>query len=231
MPKIIPAIMPQSLLDIDDAVRDMSGLVSLIQIDIMDGKFVPAATWPYSNDEYFQDVVEQNETLPSWEKIEYELDMMVKDPMLAMESWVSVGIARAILHIESLIDLEGTIEKFNNLYRIPDSPVGIDLMLAVPFDADPDMIKTVSDKIDGVQIMGISPVGVQGSVFKTETLETIKKFRAAFPDMQISVDGGVKKDMVKNILDAGANRMVMGSAIFAEENPRDALREILLEAY
>ena len=104
---------------------------------------------------------------------------------------------------------------------------GIELMLAVPFDSDPEIVSGVADKIDGIQVMGISPVGVQGSVFKLETIETIKKYRAAYPSLAISVDGGVKPELVQEILDAGADRMVMGSAIYGADDPRDELREIM----
>lgn len=227
MSKIIPAIMPKDLPDIDDHVYDVAGIVNWVQIDVMDGKFVPAKTWPYAHDTNFIDLKEQTETLPSWESIEYELDMMVEKPMEKLSEWASVGISRAIIHAESVNDLSETVKEFSENYRIPDSPIGMELMLAVPFDADPELISDVADSIDGVQVMGISPVGVQGSEFKEQALETIKEFRTQYPNLDLSVDGGVKEDLLEALFDAGVDRVVMGSAVYGAEDIRGNLKEML----
>ena len=223
--------MPKDLPDIDDHVYDVVGVVDWVQIDVMDGKFVKAETWPYSHDTNFEELKAQNETLPSWEKIEYELDMMVENPLEKFEEWVSCGISRAIIHTESVGDLVATVNEFSNNYRIPGSPVGVELMLAVSFDADPEIISGVVDKIDGIQVMGISPVGVQGSIFQSKALETIKAFRTTYPNMAISVDGGVKEDLLKDIFDAGADRVVMGSAVYDGDDIRGGLREMMSMVY
>ena len=128
------------------------------------------------------------------------------------------------MHTDAIVDLEKTVNEFNKLYRIVDNPAGVELVIAVPFDGSADIIEKVKNDIDGVQVMGISPVGVQGSSFKDGTVDTVKAFSEAYSTLPISVDGGVKKEHIVELTKAGATRLVMGSAIFDSDNPRAEIK-------
>lgn len=227
MPEIIPAIMPDSFLDIEDGVREISGVVPTVQIDVMDGKFVPGTTWPYGDEEFFEKIITQETTLPRWEKVNYEVDLMVSDPEKMAEDWIAAGASRVIIHSESNKDYKDIVRRLYGEYAIPDNPAGIEIALAVPFDSNTSVLEGIEDVVTTVQVMGISPVGVQGSQFQTKAYETIKEFRDTFANITISVDGGVKPHHISELIEAGADRIVMGSAIFGEDSPREALRTIM----
>ena len=68
--------------------------------------------------------------------------------------------------------------------------------------------------IDFVQFMGIENIGYQGEPFDERVFEKIRELRERFPDTIISVDGGVSLENADKLIEAGANRLVSGSAIF-----------------
>ena len=79
---------------------------------------------------------------------------------------------------------------------------------------------------DFVQFMGIKKIGYQGQEFDTEVLDKISDLRKNFPDTIISVDGGVNFENAQDIVEAGVNRLVSGSAIYESDNIREAITEL-----
>ena len=218
MAKIIPAIMPKDWMDLEDKISEVGNEAKKIQIDIMDGLFVKGMTWPFIENSHFEELSEEKETMPFWEDMEYELDMMVRDPQNIVSKWISAGMSKIIYHLESTSDMQKAIDDFNSLYRVLDNPASVKLFIAVPFDSKPDEISSFVEKIDGVQIMGISPVGVQGSGFKTETLQTVKLYRQKYPNIKIAVDGGVKEENIEDLVKAGADFLAVGSEILNKDD-------------
>jgi len=229
MAEIIPAVMPIEYIDVQDASNQVAGLVSFVQIDVMDGVFVQDRTWPRQNDDVLQSLIEQKRSLPNWERIDYEVDLMVSNPEEVAEQWFSAGAARVIVHSQSSDDYKGIVERLSNTYAMPGNLVSAEVGIAVPFDADVSVLEGIAEYVSVVQVMGISPVGVQGSEFKPRALQTISEFREVYPDLAISVDGGVKPELMGDLISAGVNRIVMGSAIFDTDVPRDELKNILKE--
>jgi len=76
--------------------------------------------------------------------------------------------------------------------------------------------------------MGISKVGYQGEKFNPEVLKKIRAFRANNPEVIISVDGGVNLKNAKSLILAGANRLVVGSALFGN-NEAEEIADIMRE--
>jgi ribulose-phosphate 3-epimerase len=71
--------------------------------------------------------------------------------------------------------------------------------------------------------MGIKNVGFQGQDMDEKVYETISAIRAKYPELPISVDGGVTLENAGDLVDAGATRLVSGSAIFGSNNPKEAI--------
>ncbi|MDH5442676.1 MAG: hypothetical protein OEX08_03725, partial [Candidatus Nomurabacteria bacterium] len=111
--EIIPAIMPNSYNDLLEKSGQVSDVVSIVQIDVMDGIFVPEKTWPYvdSADEHFARMINEEEGLPNAEKIDYELDLMIQSPDTDFDKWVALQPRRIIVHIESLENPENFFAK------------------------------------------------------------------------------------------------------------------------
>ena len=205
MVEIIPAIMPKDYEDLDEKMSLFVGVVPFVQLDIMDGKFVPARTWPYPRDAHFDAIVAEEEGMPRWEEIDFETDLMIENPELAVPKWVSAGARRIIVHVESMVDFE----------KIRASvPVGlIELGLAINTTTPLSAIEPYIERIDFVQCMGIARIGFQGEAFDERVLENVRALRAKHPELHISIDGSVNFDTALSLVEAGATRLVSGSAI------------------
>lgn len=215
MVQIIPAIMPKDYEDLDEKMSLFVGVVPFVQLDIMDGKFVPARTWPYPRDAHFDAIVTEEEGMPRWEDIDFEADLMIENPELSVLKWVTAGASRIIVHVESIKDF-GKIRE-----SVPEGL--IELGLAINTTTPISAIEPYLNRIDFVQCMGIARIGFQGEAFDERVLEHIKTLRALRPDMPISVDGSVNMATAKRLVDAGATRLVAGSAILEADDFTQAI--------
>ena len=217
MADIIPAIMPETYDDLTEKVARVSSAVPIVQVDVMDGKFVQSRSWPYKKaDQSFEKILKEDMGLPAWDTLDYEIDMMVADPEKEMERWIQAGAARVIIHIESLKDPKELIEKYRGT-------VGVGLAIGTATSLD--TIFPFASEIDFVQFMGIKNIGYQGQEFDPTILPRITRLRDAYPELIISVDGGVTLDNALTIMRAGATRLVSGSEIFDSVNAIDTIEQ------
>jgi ribulose-phosphate 3-epimerase len=218
--QIIPAILPKDFADLEDHVAKVKGLVPLVQIDICDGQFTPAASWPYKkNDSNFDAITKEDRGLPYWEEVEYEFDLMVNKPENVVENYVATGASRITLHIESKGDIAKAIQKLEGKVEI-----GLALNMETPLDAlEPYSDKLQEGKVRCIQLMGIDNVGFQGQAFDEKVIEKIKEVKKKYPELAIQIDGGVNLDTAPLLKAAGADRLVIGSAIFESGNIIEAI--------
>ncbi|MBU6427000.1 hypothetical protein KGQ27_02050 [Patescibacteria group bacterium] len=226
MPKeieIIPAILPQDYDEIADKVSRVSGLTKTVQVDVCDGHFVPSFSWPYKGDHgEFEKLAREEEGLPDWEKINYEFDLMVDRPEEVVDGWVGAGAARIVLHAEAKGDLGKAIEMLNGLVE-----VGMALNIDTPISAVGDpKFKVKEGSLQFIQLMGIDRVGFQGQEFDARAIDKIKEIKKMCPDYPVSVDGGVSLENARRLIDAGADRLVIGSAIFESGDVMKVMREL-----
>lgn len=213
--EIIPAILPKDYAELEDKASLVLGSVKTVQVDICDGQFVPNATWPYKkHDNTFDKLVKEEDGLPGWEKLNYEIDLMVNKAEEVVDEWVSAGATRVIVHVEMKGDLAMAITKLKDRAEIG---------LALNIETAIDVIEPFKDEIQFVQCMGIDHIGFQGQKFDEEVINKIKEIKTRFPFLPISVDGGVSLESAPKLIDAGANRLVVGSAIFDSDNAFDAI--------
>ena len=219
--QIIPAILGRSLEDVHEQLSRVSRLVPLVQIDVCDGKLTPEATWPYNKhgEADFENFLTEDDGLPFWESVNFEIDLMTKKPEDEIEKWVRAGASRIIIHFESA-DPDKLGEIIATL-RQSDVEVGISLDVSTPLD----VLEPLEEYIDSVQLMGIDRDGFQGQPFDEVVLDRVRQVREKFPFMHIAVDGGVNLETAADILDAGADRLVVGSALFESYDIEETLRE------
>jgi ribulose-phosphate 3-epimerase len=208
--EIIPAIMPQSAEDLRDKLGRVAKLVPIVQIDVCDGHFTLESTWPYNERDMnsFERILAEDDGLPFWDVVNFEIDMMVGNPAVEMEKWVRSGAQRIVLHYESA-DPEVIFKLLSSL-----KDQGVEASLALNVDTAIDVVEYFIDTIDAVQLMGIAQIGFQGQPFDERTIERVAELRELYPDLVISIDGGMNEKSVPRVFEAGANRIVMGSAIF-----------------
>jgi len=208
---IIPAIMPKHYADLLDKVALVARYVPMVQIDIMDGVFVPNSTWPFPfPNAQFDAIQREDEGLPMWQQMNYELDLMVQHPDHHFEQWVKLGAARIIVHVESLADPMAFFES----KLVQDMRMFTEIGISFHNDTDVQTVLPFLPLVDCVQVMGIARIGFQGNPFDERALGTIAKIKNAAPNMPISVDGSVNRETIQKLKKAGASRFVVGSAVF-----------------
>ena len=234
MIEIIPAILPEDIDDLREKLSLVSGIAPLAQIDVCDGKFTPTKTWPYKKgvDETFLRIVGQEEGFPFWDSIDFEADLMVKHPENIIDDWISAGAKRIVIHIESTPDPLSLFRKIRQEYGSSSEAsygveIGAALNIETPNEEIYDILSEVDDggapTIDFVQFMGIENIGYQGEPFDERVLEKIRDLREMYPNTIISVDGGVSLENAAELIEAGANRLVSGSAIFESGDIAEAI--------
>jgi ribulose-phosphate 3-epimerase len=215
--EIIPAILPHDYSDLEEKISLINGAVKWVQIDVCDGQFVPQPSWPYrKHDDFFDKLTTEQEGLPGWDTLDFEIDLMVNRAEEEVENWISAGASRLIFHIESKTNFDKAFE-----LAADRAEVG----LALNGDTDIETLRPYADKISVVQCMGIKNIGFQGQAFDPAVLTQIAKVKKAFPHLKVSVDGHVTMDIGRSLIDAGAERLIVGHAIFEADNPFDAIKE------
>ncbi len=218
--EIIPAIIPKSFADLEDKLGSLAKRASLAQIDVLDGSLTSPSAWPYQSaskpDRTFEAIVKEDKGFPFWQDIEFEAHFMVRGPERLAADWISAGASRIIVQIEGTQHLGKVIEAVSG--RVP---IGVSLAVDTPSDA----IKTFASDVEVIQCMGwkFSHLGKQGEPLDPAVFEKIRGLRRDFPEVIISVDGGVTLENFRDLAAAGAERFVVGSAIWESGNPREAL--------
>ena len=140
------------------------------------------------------------------------LDLMVTNSVENFDIYTKLGPKRVIFHLEAV----GEIEDFKDFLEGIDMYTrdAIEIGVAISPDINTEDVFPLLHFIDFVQVMGILHEGVQGEEFDDRCIDHIKTLKEKFPDTIISVDGSVNFDTAPALIDAGADRLVIGSAIF-----------------
>lgn len=236
--KVIPAILPKDYNDLVSHLDMVQDLVPVVQVDVVDGKFAPNKTWPYVNDSsnQFLKFVNQDEGLPYWDAVDFEVDLMVADPAFVADQWIAAGASRVVVHIASL-SKEAFIRLAQSVHdKGVEFRAGVEIgMMEKAEEYFEELQRVLKEKdftveavkekgvVSGIQCMGITSVGFQHQEFNPDVLKTISYFRNKYPDVPIAVDGGVSLETAGPLFDAGATELVSGSAVFESENIIDTL--------
>ncbi len=227
MTEIIPAILPESYRELVDKLDIVAGHAKTVQVDICDGGYVPSKTWPYlkgpdSEDQIFEEIKTQEQALPHWDIVDFEFDLMVRNPHSKIPDFIAAGATRIVVHKASTSEEEllSIIEDFGK-HSEEIGPFDVELGLALKPTDEP----VIPEGFHFVQVMGIEHEGFQGRDFDPQAIELIKALRAAYPKLIISVDGGVNLDNGRELINAGADRLVVGSALFEDVDFSGTLKE------
>ncbi len=235
MAEIIPAILATSYRELVDRLDMVSGHAKTVQVDICDGGFVPSKTWPFlkgtnSEDRIFDEIVNQEQALPHWDLVDFEFDLMVRDAHSKIPDFVSAGATRVIVHKASVSDeeLESVVSDYGK--RSEElGPFDVELGIALmPSDDPAATAESLAPFVQGihfVQVMGVANIGYQGQDFDPRAVELVRALRAAYPALPIAVDGGVSLENGRDLVNAGATRLVVGSALFESDDFLGTLKE------
>lgn len=223
--EVIPAIIPKNYEDLCAHLGVVRGVARTVQIDVTDGVFAGRPSWPFNDAARFESMVKQIEGLPLWEDFDFEVDLMVADPVREAERFIDAGAFRVIIHLASVLKRGDTI--IDDVKRMRERA---EVVAAIGVEGDIKDIERVFGQVDGVQCMGIARIGFQGEAFDPRALAQVEAARALYPDLPIAVDGAVSEETIPDLTKAGATRFVAGSAIFgsgdAAADRYDALVEL-----
>ena len=170
-----------------------------IHFDVMDGIFVPSISFGMPVLASINDATEQF----------MDAHLMVQEPIRYVEAFQKAGADYVTVHLEACEDVKTTFDKIH--------ACGMKAGLAVNPETDVKELVPYLEDVEMILIMSVHP-GFGGQKFIPESLDKIREVRAMLNEKNletdIQVDGGIYVENVREVLDAGANVIVAGSAVF-----------------
>ena len=211
--KLAPSILSADFADLQSALSQCEdGGAHWIHVDVMDNQFVPNLT-------IGPPVVKS--LRPKTNKF-LDVHMMVIDPERLVEAFARAGADLITFHIEATDDAQAVIE----IIKASGTQVGISLKPSTPLsDVEP-----YYDQIDLILVMSVEP-GFGGQGYIDGSTERVRKIKQKLTELclqdrvLIEVDGGIKLHNAKKVIDAGADVLVAGSAIFGTDDPAQTIRD------
>ena len=224
MIEIIPAVLVKSYDDLREKISRFSNYSDVIQIDMCDGHFVPSESWPMKtkDEESVLNILNEEEGLPAWDHVDFEFDLMIKNAHTQFEFFTRLGAKRLVFHFEAE-DQESFKEFLESMD--PYWRDNIEIGLSINTNTKIEEIKPFINLIDFIQCMGIKNPGFQGEPFDEKVIDKIKEIKKLYPEVKISVDGSVNENTAPLLVDAGANRLVIGSALNESYDIEETIRE------
>lgn len=201
--RIIPAILSDDFEDFLSKLRQAESFADYVQVDLMDGVFVPTKSFP----------PEKLNTVST--PLSIEIHLMVKDPSALMERLENGSIKKVIFHFESDVDHIGFIDRLRER--------GLEAGLAVKPETGTGEFRDVAVHADTLMFLTVDPC-CYGNPFKPEVLTKVAEARKLFPGMTISVDGGVSLENLQDFMDLGVDYVCVGSKIFLNGVPGENYR-------
>jgi ribulose-phosphate 3-epimerase len=205
MPLIAPSILSADFSRLGDEIKSVeNGGADYIHLDVMDGIYVPNIT-------FGAPVVSK---LRKTTKLPFDVHLMVDRPERFIDDFVNAGSDIITVHAEATIHLHRTLQQIRNA----GLKAGVSLNPATPLQ----ILDYILEDIDLILLMSVNP-GFGGQSYINAVTDKIRKVRKIIDDsgreIVLEVDGGIKLDNARLVMQAGADLLVVGSDIFSHGDP------------
>ena len=212
MIEIVPSILSADFARLaEEIARVERGGASMLHLDVMDGHFVPNLT-------IGPPVVE---SVRKTTRLHLDVHLMIENPERYAAQFVEAGANSVSVHYEACRHLDGALE----MIRSEGAMAGVVLNPATPVSVLEDVLKVA----DYVLLMSVNP-GFGGQKLIPYVLEKVRKLdrmrREKKLALPIEIDGGVHRENLAEVVRAGCDWIVTGSAVFHSPDPEATVREM-----
>lgn len=208
MIKLSPSLLAADFTKLDSEIKKIADAgADMLHLDVMDGHLVPNISFG----------IPVIKSLRKTSDIIFDTHLMISEPHKYIKAFADAGADIITIHIECSSDIESTLKEIRSL--------GKKAGIALNPDAPLSRILPYKGLFDMVLIMSVY-AGFGGQSYINDVNEKIKEARQIFgPDFDIEVDGGVYLENLHVPVEAGANVIVAGTAVFGSENPAETVKK------
>lgn len=210
--KLSPSILSADFYKLGEDIRQTEeNGAEYLHFDVMDGVFVPSISFGMPVLASIKPLVKQV----------MDTHLMITEPIRYVEAFAKAGADILTIHYEACEDVRATLEKIREC--------GMKTGLSISPDTPVEVLREFLGEVDMFLIMTVHP-GFGGQKLIPETLDKVRELRGMLNERgletDIQVDGGIYVSNIKDALDAGANVIVAGSAVF-KGNPGENTKELM----
>ncbi len=203
--RIVPALLTDKPGELERMIAQSGGFCDLVQVDIMDGKFVPSKS------------ISAGDLAKVKTGLKLEIHLMVEEPGKYLEPFKRAGAGRIIFHYESKEDPAGLIPKIRAL--------GMEAGIAINPETPVSKVEGYFKDIDVLLFLSVNP-GFYGSKFIPEVCDKARALKGRSGRPIIAMDGGLKTENILMIKEAGVDLACVGSGIFGKGDPKENYRAL-----
>jgi len=204
--KIVPAVLTDRPDELKKMITQSEGFCDLVQIDIMDGRFVPSKS------------ISAGDLAKIKTVLKLEVHLMVDEPSKYLKPFKEAGAKRIVFHYESKEDPAEVIRKIRAL--------GMEAGIAINPETPVSKVEKYFKDIDILLFLSVNP-GFYGSKFIPEVCEKARALKERMGRPTIAMDGGLKAENIMMIKDAGVDLACVGSGLFGKGDPKENYKSLV----
>lgn len=210
---LAPSLLAADFSILGEQIRETENLgAEYLHIDVMDGVFVPSISFGMPLIKSIREVSSQF----------FDVHLMIVDPIRYIKDFAECGADGITFHLEAAEDVDAVIDRIHEF----GLKAGLSIKPGTPVEA----VYPYLNKVEMILIMSVEP-GFGGQAFMPEAYDRIRQLRKYIDEnkmpVKIEVDGGVGKKNVRDIIEAGTDICVAGSAVFKKRSIRENISSFM----